>query len=122
MADAFVLSSLAGHIAELTLNRPDKANVLSEDMMDALEQALLAADGDANIRVIVIAAKGKIFCAGHDLAQMRIHGDNAYFESLFARCSRLMLTIRNAKKPVIAKVQGAAVAAGCQLVASCDLA
>ena len=122
MSDDYVIQSLADHVATLTLNRPDKANVLSEEMMDALDVALLAAEANNDVRVIVIAATGKIFCAGHDLAQMRAHDDDDYFMRLFARCSALMLNIRNAKKPVIAKVQGAAVAAGCQLVASCDLA
>lgn len=121
-ANDYVLLDIADHVATLTLNRPDKANALSEEMMDALEAQLHAADADANVRVIVIAARGKIFCGGHDLAQMRAHEDDAYFSALFARCSTLMGAIRNARKPVIAKVQGAAVAAGCQLVATCDLA
>jgi enoyl-CoA hydratase/carnithine racemase len=122
MSNDYVLFDIADHVATLTLNRPDKANALSEEMMDALEARLIEADGNGDVRVIVIAANGKIFCGGHDLAQMRSHEDDAYFDALFARCSRLMGAIRHAKKPVIAKVQGAAVAAGCQLVATCDLA
>ncbi len=118
----YVLSESAGHVATLTFNRPDKANALSEEMMDALEMLLNEADSDPAVRVIVIAAKGKIFCGGHDLAQMRSHDEDAYFSALFARCSKLMGAIRNARRPVIARVQGAAVAAGCQLVATCDLA
>jgi enoyl-CoA hydratase/carnithine racemase len=118
----YVLAHLDNHVATLILNRPDKANALSEAMMDALEAELLAADKNQDVRVIVIAARGKIFCGGHDLQEMRGHDDTAYFEKLFARCTRLMTNIRNAQKPVIAKVQGAAVAAGCQLVATCDLA
>ena len=114
--------STTNAIATLTLSRPGHANALSEAMLDALETALLQADQDPSVRVIIIAAEGKIFCAGHDLAEMRQHEDNAYFETLFTRCSKLMLAIRHATKPVIAQVQGAAVAAGCQLVASCDLA
>jgi enoyl-CoA hydratase/carnithine racemase len=117
-----VLVEIENHIATLTLNRPDKANALSEAMMDAIEARLLEADSNNAVRVIVIAAKGKIFCGGHDLAEMRSHEDQAYFETLFARCSKMMGAIRGARKPVIAKVQGAAVAAGCQLVATCDLA
>ena len=124
--EALVVREVSGGVATLTLNRPDKANTLSEAMMDALEGAVLAADADEAVRVIVIAARGKIFCAGHDLAEMQGyntgHNSKVYFEGLFARCSRMMLAIRNANKPVIAKVQGAAVAAGCQLVATCDLA
>ncbi len=121
-SDDYVLSATADRVATLTLNRPDKANALSEEMMDALESALLRSDADDAARVIVIAARGKIFCGGHDLAQMRGHEDDSYFAGLFARCSKLMGAIRSAKKPVLAKVQGAAVAAGCQLVATCDLA
>ncbi len=109
-------------ITTLTLNRTETANTLSEAMLKSLEVALHKADSDEATRVIVIAAAGKIFCAGHDLAEMRQHEDKTYFDTLFARCSKLMLSIRHARKPVIAKVKGAAVAAGCQLVASCDLA
>lgn len=119
--DALVLASAADGVATLTLNRPDKANVLSAAMMDALEDALLAADADPDVRVIVLAARGRIFCAGHDLAEMRAHDDEARHAALFARCSRMMATVRRVK-PVIARVQGAAVAAGCQLVATADLA
>lgn len=122
MSNDPVLYALSNNIATITLNRPDKANVLSQEMMTALQAAMRKAEADPQAHVIVIAAQGKIFCAGHDLAQMRAHEDSGYFEKLFAQCSALMLSIRNAQKPVIAKVQGAAVAAGCQLVASCDLA
>jgi enoyl-CoA hydratase/carnithine racemase len=122
MHNSLVKTEVEGGIATLTLARPDHANALSESMLGALETALGAAEADASVRVIIIAAEGKIFCAGHDLAEMRTHNDKSYFDQLFARCSRLMLSIRGAAKPVIAQVQGAAVAAGCQLVASCDLA
>ena len=117
-----VLRDDDGPVATLTLNRPDKANVLSSEMMDALEDAVRAADADPEIRVIVLAARGRIFCAGHDLGQLLGIEDQSAHEALFARCSRLMGAIRAARKPVIARVQGAAVAAGCQLVATCDLA
>lgn len=124
--EPLVLCDVRDGVATVTLNRPAQANTLSEAMMDGLEAAVHAADSDEAVRVIVIAANGKIFCAGHDLAEMQKHntGENsqAYFASLFARCSSLMLAIGKARKPMIAKVQGAAVAAGCQLVASCDLA
>jgi enoyl-CoA hydratase/carnithine racemase len=115
-------SATTDGITTITLTRADHANALCEAMLNALEAALQRADADEEARVIVIAAEGKIFCAGHDLAEMRQHEDKAYFDALFARCSKLMLAVRHANKPVIAKVQGAAVAAGCQLVASCDLA
>jgi enoyl-CoA hydratase/carnithine racemase len=117
-----LLSETRDHVATLTLNRPGKANTLSKELICALENAVAGACSDDDVRVIVLAANGKIFCAGHDLAQMQTHTDQGYFDQLFERCSQMMLSIRNAKKPVIAKVQGAAVAAGCQLVASCDLA
>lgn len=117
-----VLVDMAGPVATVTLDRPDKANVLSAAMMDALEDAIRAADSDPAVRVIVLTAAGRIFCAGHDLSEMLAVADKAGHETLFARCSRLMKAIRNAGKPVVAKVQGAAVAAGCQLVATCDLA
>ena len=109
-------------IATITLARAETANALSEAMLKGLEAALLKANSDDSARVIVIAAEGKIFCAGHDLAEMRQHVNRSYFDALFTCCSKVMLSIRHSKKPVIAKVQGAAVAAGCQLVASCDLA
>ena len=109
-------------IATLTLNRPDKGNALSEAMTDALEERIHEIGADANIRVVVLAANGRNFCAGHDLAEMRTHDDKRYFEALFGRCSRMMMAIRACPKPVIAQVRGAAVAAGCQLVATCDLA
>jgi enoyl-CoA hydratase/carnithine racemase len=122
MTNEHVLSVVQHHVAKLTLNRPDKANTLSEAMMDALEERLHETNSNDDVRVIIIAANGKIFCAGHDLAEMRSHEDRSYFDMLFKRCSKLMLSIRESRKPVIAKVQGAAVAAGCQLVATCDLA
>jgi len=115
-------SASSDGITTVTLTRADHANALSEAMLKALYAAIQRADADEASHVLVIAAEGKIFCAGHDLAEMRRHEDKAYFDALFACCSELMLSIRLAKKPVIAMVQGAAVAAGCQLVASCDLA
>jgi enoyl-CoA hydratase/carnithine racemase len=122
MSNDLVLLHVENNVATLTLNRPDKANTLSEAMLDALEARLSKAEANGDVHVIVITAMGKIFCAGHDLAEMRTHNDRAYFDALFARCSKLMQSLRGLRKPVIAKVQGAAVAAGCQLVASCDLA
>jgi enoyl-CoA hydratase/carnithine racemase len=91
-------------------------------MLDALTREIEAISVDPGIRVAVLAAKGKVFCAGHDLREMSGRDERSYFEALFARCSEMMLAIRACPKPVIAKVQGAAVAAGCQLVATCDLA
>lgn len=121
-ANDLVLRSDRGAVAELTLNRPDKGNALSEAMIAALAERIREAGADDAVRVIVLGAAGRIFCAGHDLAEMRAHSDKGYFDDLFARCSDLMLSVRACPKPVIARVQGAAVAAGCQLVATADLA
>ncbi|RCV87968.1 enoyl-CoA hydratase [Billgrantia montanilacus] len=106
----------------LTLNRPDKFNTLSEAMLTALQQELDAIAVDPAVRCVVIGAKGKGFCAGHDLREMRANPDQSYYQALFRRCSRVMQSIVALPVPVIANVQGMATAAGCQLVASCDLA
>ncbi|MGE0098657.1 MAG: enoyl-CoA hydratase [Hydrogenophaga sp.] len=106
----------------LTLNAPRSFNVLSETMLMALQAAIDAVASDPQSRLVLIAAQGKAFCAGHDLKEMRAHPDLVYYQALFARCSRLMLSIRRLEVPVLARVQGLATAAGCQLVAQCDLA
>ena len=106
----------------LTLNAPRSFNVLSEAMMAALQQALDAVAADPQSRVVVLAAEGRAFCAGHDLKEMKATPQVAYYQALFATCSRLMMSIRKLEVPVIARVQGLATAAGCQLVAQCDLA
>ncbi|XKH61071.1 enoyl-CoA hydratase [Halomonas sediminis] len=106
----------------LTLNRPDKFNTLSETMLAALQQELDAIAADPAVRCVVIGAKGRGFCAGHDLREMRENPDHSYYQALFRGCSRLMQSVVALPVPVIAKVQGMATAAGCQLVASCDLA
>jgi enoyl-CoA hydratase/carnithine racemase len=113
---------MEGPIARLTLNDPDHANVLSSAMMAALAAAIARAGDDEEVRVIVLGAAGKIFCAGHDLGELRASDETADHDALFDRCSALMMAIAACRAPVIARVQGAAVAAGCQLVASCDLA
>lgn len=109
-------------VATLTLNRPDHYNALSTEMLDALRDALNALGQDLDLRCVVLAGAGKAFCAGHDLKQMRANPDRAYYQDLFARCGSVMQDIVNLPVPVIAKVHGMATAAGCQLVASCDLA
>lgn len=109
-------------VHQLTLNQPQSFNALSEAMLDALHAALAAVATDTHARALVIAAEGKAFCAGHDLKQMRARPDLAYYQQLFARCTQVMLAIRRLPVPVIARVQGLATAAGCQLVAQCDLA
>ncbi len=122
MPTSLVARRNEGPVAGLTLNDPDRANVLSEAMIEALAGEIAAAQADETVRVIVLGAAGRVFCAGHDLKELRASDDAAAHEALFARCGALMMAIVASPKPVIAKVQGAAVAAGCQLVASCDLA
>ena len=109
-------------VAWLTLNRPAARNALSAALMAALDEALVAIGGDTAVRVVVIGAAGPAFCAGHDLREIRADPGRATMEALFAQCSALMTRIVRLPKPVIARVHGVATAAGCQLVASCDLA
>ena len=109
-------------IATLTLNRPAARNALSVGLMGELQNALDAIATDRKIKVVVIGAEGPAFCAGHDLKEIRANPGRAAYETLFAQCSRLMQSIVTLPQPVIAKVQGFAYAAGCQLVATCDLA
>jgi len=109
-------------IATLTLNRPAQYNALSSQMLAALQDQLDAIDRDDSVRVVILAAKGKAFCPGHDLKEMRSSEDRAFHQALFERCSRMMLTIHRLRQPVIAQVNGIATAAGCQLAANCDLA
>jgi enoyl-CoA hydratase/carnithine racemase len=111
-----------GGIAWLTLNRPAQRNALSIALMTALEQQLALIAKDRALKVVVIDAAGPGFCAGHDLKEMRANPGRQHYEALFAQCSRLMTAIVRLPKPVIASVHGVAAAAGCQLVASCDLA
>jgi enoyl-CoA hydratase/carnithine racemase len=109
-------------VVTLTLNRPQAFNSLSEGLLAALQQALDRVAADDTARVVVIRAAGKAFCAGHDLKEMRAEPSQAYYEQLFAQCGRMMMSIQKLPVPVIARVQGIATAAGCQLVAMCDLA
>ena len=109
-------------VVTLTLNRPQAFNSLSEAMLDALQSELDKLAKDESVRVVIIAATGKAFCAGHDLKEMRAEPSQAYYERLFAQCGRMMMTLQKLPVPVIARVQGIATAAGCQLVAMCDLA
>jgi enoyl-CoA hydratase/carnithine racemase len=117
-----LLKSRNSNVVTLQLNRPEKYNTLSQELLDALQDALDEAAADPDVRCVVMSGAGKAFCAGHDLREMRSHLDKAYHQSLFARCSRLMESVVKLPVPVIAKVHGIATAAGCQLVASCDLA
>ena len=119
---SILLRDDADGIATLTLNRPDQRNALSVGLMSALERALDQIAGDASVKIVILAAAGPAFCAGHDLREIRSDPRREAYEALFAQCSRLMLKLVRLAKPVIAQVQGVATAAGCQLVASCDLA
>ena len=110
------------NIATLTLNRPAARNALSMGLMEALDSELQAIGEDRTIHAVILAANGPAFCAGHDLREIRGNPTRAAYEAVFALCSRLMQRIVQLPKPVIAQVHGVATAAGCQLVASCDLA
>jgi len=109
-------------VCTLTLNRPAAFNALSEELLTALQTELDHLSQNQKLRVLVIAAAGKAFCAGHDLRQMRAEPSMDYYQKLFSQCGQMMMSIQKLQVPVIAKVQGIATAAGCQLVAQCDLA
>ena len=117
-----LLRSDADGVATLTLNRPKQYNALSEELLTELQSALEQIEKDESVRVLVIAGSGPAFCAGHDLKQMRANPSKDYYQKLFAQCSKMMLTLTRIPQPVIARVHGIATAAGCQLVAQCDLA
>ncbi len=113
----------AAGVLTLTLNRGERFNPLSSAMIAALAAELRAIAGDSSVRVVILAAAGKGFCAGHDLKEMRAHaGDNAWQRDLFDQCGRMMMSLTTLPQPVIARVHGIATAAGCQLVSMCDLA
>ena len=120
--DAILLRQDCEGVVTLTLNRPAQYNALSADMLDALQAALDDIDSDPAQRVVIIAANGKAFCAGHDLKEMRSSEEREFHQALFDKCEHMMLTINRLRQPVIARVHGIATAAGCQLVANCDLA
>lgn len=123
MSDSLVqLSQDERGVARITLSDAQRFNVLSSEMLMALQSALDVVAKSEQARVVVLAAQGKAFCAGHNLKDMAAHTELAYYQQLFAQCSRMMLSIQKLPVPVIAKVQGIATAAGCQLVAQCDLA
>lgn len=109
-------------VVTLTLNRPQAYNALSAELLAALQERLDALAADGSLRLVVLAGAGKAFCAGHDLRQMRAQPTLAYYQRLFAQCSQMMLSLTRLPVPVIARVHGIATAAGCQLVAQCDLA
>ena len=117
-----VRSERSGAVAVLTLDRPQARNALSVELMGELEQSLGAVAADRSVKAVILGSTGPAFCSGHDLKEMRACRDRDVYQDLFAQCSRLMLAIVRLPQPVIARVQGIATAAGCQLVASCDLA
>ena len=117
----------AGGVAHLQMNAPDRLNALSDEMLVALQSAFDDLQTDRSVRAVILSGAGKAFCAGHDLKQMTQgrqaeDGGRAYFEDLFNRCATMMQSVQALPQPVIAQVHGIATAAGCQLVASCDLA
>ena len=120
--EPLVLSRASVGVVHLTLNRPQQFNALSEQMLAALETALGQIAADASVRAVVIGGAGKAFCAGHDLKQMKANPRLDYYQKLFADCARIMRSLQTLPQPVIARVHGVATAAGCQLVAMCDLA
>jgi len=120
--DAVLQARDSRGVATVTMNRPANFNALSEEMLAALQQAFDRLAADETVRVVVLAGAGKAFCPGHNLKEMISQPSLAYYQQLFAQCSRLMLSILRLPVPVIARVHGLATAAGCQLVAQCDLA
>jgi enoyl-CoA hydratase/carnithine racemase len=118
----YVLTELEHGICRLTLNRGDRFNPLSRDMIAALQSEVVRIGADPAIRCVVLAAEGKGFCAGHDLKELRAHSDLAWQQELFSACNALMVSLTTLPQPVIARVHGIATAAGCQLVSMCDLA
>ncbi len=120
--EPLVLLERRGAVAFLTLNRPAQYNALSDELLAAAHAALDLLGADTAVRVVVLGGAGKAFCAGHDLKQMKANPSLAYYRRLFDDCSRLMMRIQTLPQPVIARVHGVATAAGCQLVAMCDLA
>jgi enoyl-CoA hydratase/carnithine racemase len=122
MNQELLLCETNAGVVTLTMNRPDQFNSLSEELLAEFQQALDAIGADPAVRVVVVAGAGKAFCAGHDLKQMRANHSKDYMQRLFRQCGRLMTTITSIPQPVVARVHGIATAAGCQLVASCDLA
>jgi enoyl-CoA hydratase/carnithine racemase len=127
MSDDILLREDRGGVAELTLNMPDRLNALSDAMLAALQAQIDALGEDRTTRAVILRGAGKVFCAGHDLKEMTAgrqaeDGGKAYFADLFTRCARVMTGLQRIPQPVIAEVHGIATAAGCQLVASCDMA
>ena len=120
--EPILLRQDAAGVTTLTLNRPGARNALSVSLMSELQAALASIAEDKSVRVVVLAANGPVFCAGHDLKEITANPGRDSYEALFRQCSDTMLTVTRLPQPVIARIQGTATAAGCQLVATCDLA
>jgi enoyl-CoA hydratase/carnithine racemase len=120
--EEILLRDVAGGILWLTLHRPTRCNALSHALLEALADAVQSAATDTSVRVVVLRGAGPAFCAGHDLGELAAHTDPAWQRALFDRCSDLMIALGDLPVPVVAEVHGMATAAGCQLVATCDLA
>ena len=118
----YVVTDVREHVCTITMNRGERFNPLSTSMIAALDDAFDAIAADKDVRVVVLTGAGRAFCAGHDLTEMRAHIDHAWQRALFDQCTAMMLKMTQLPQPVIARVQGAAAAAGCQLVSMCDLA
>lgn len=118
----YVITKTEGGVRTMTMNRGERFNALSREMLAALEAAIDEAAADTSVRALVIAGEGKGFCAGHDLKELRTNADPAWQRELFDACSRMMMKLTQLPQPVIARVHGIATAAGCQLVSMCDLA
>jgi len=121
-SQGYVLRNNRGTTCELILNRPAAYNALSIECMEALTSEFESLSQDNNVSVVILSGAGKGFCAGHDLKEMRSNPGREFYERTFQACSRMLISIIKCPKPVIAKVHGVATAAGCQLVATCDLA
>ena len=117
-----VLQEIENGVATLTLNRPKQFNALSEAMLTSLQKKLDGITEKKAVRLVILQGAGKVFCAGHDLKEMIATRKETYYKTLFKQCSRMMMTLNQMPQPVIARVHGIATAAGCQLVAACDLA
>lgn len=122
MEEALIQQRDSRGVWTLTMNRPDNFNALGDEMLDALQAALDRVAQDDTARAVVLGARGKAFCPGHNLKEMIATPSLAHYQALFAKCSRMMLSLQKLPVPVIARVKGVATAAGCQLVAQCDLA
>lgn len=120
--ESVLIKHIENGIARLTLNRPDQYNALSKQLLSELQANLDSLSSDESVRVVILKANGRAFCAGHDLKEMRSREDREFHQALFQQCGKVMQTIAGMPQPVIAQVDGIATAAGCQLVAQCDLA